>query len=329
MLVPDTQRDRANAIQQLTGPLAGMIAPAIAGFTFSLIGVEGAIVIDLVTFVFALGVVLNVQIPHPAQTEEGREMQGAMWAEALGGLRFLWSRRPLFVLTLFTTVVNFLVVGVMALLTPYILARTGSEAALGVIMSGFNLGAIVGAIIIGAWGGTRPRIHTMMPALIMVGVFLMLLGTARSPVVLGVVAFLLMVPLPIMTAPFMSMMQAKVPPDLQGRVFAANGQLSMLLTPIAYLLVGPLADDVFEPAIHLGELSGFTPLVGNSAGAGMGLMILLVGGMTVMLTIIIYALPVIHHMEALLPDYVPVQQCEGTGEATFVPASTPSNVNGS
>ncbi len=31
MLVPDDKRDSANAIQQITGPVAGIIAPAIAG----------------------------------------------------------------------------------------------------------------------------------------------------------------------------------------------------------------------------------------------------------------------------------------------------------
>lgn len=141
MLIPDEQRDRANAIQQLTGPVAGMVAPAIAGFTFALIGV----------------------------------------------------------------------VGVMTLLTPYVLSRTGSEVTLGVVLSLFNLGAIVGAIIIGIWGGTRPRIHTMMPALIAVGVFLGMFGMARSPLALAVAALLLMLPLPMIEAPFVSMMQAKVP----------------------------------------------------------------------------------------------------------------------
>lgn len=228
----------------------------------------------------------------------------------MGGLHYLWSRRTLFTLILFTTVANFLVVGVITLLTPYVLARTGSEAALGIILSLFNLGAIVGAVIIGVWGGTRPRIHTMMPALIMAGVCLMLMGMAQSALTLAVAAFPLMIPMPIMTAPFMSMMQTKVPPDLQGRVFAVNGQLSMLLTPIAYLLVGPLADSVFEPAVAQAGWKAVAPLVGEGVGAGMGLMIVLAGGITILLTIMMYALPSVRHMEVNLPDYAPAQQGE-------------------
>jgi MFS family permease len=310
MLIPDEQRDRANAIQQLTGPVAGMIAPAIAGFIFTLIGVVGAILIDLATFLVGVAVVLRVHIPRPAQTEEGEAAQGTLWQESLGGLRYLWSRRALFVLMMFTAVINFLVVGVITLLTPYILSRTGSEVTLGIILSLFNLGAIAGAVIIGVWGGTRPRIHTMLPALIVVGLFLMALGMARSPWALAAAAFLLMLPLPMIEAPFMSMMQAKVPPDLQGRVFAVTGQISMLLTPIAHLLVGPLADRAFEPAVVGRDLNLVTEIVGSGVGSGMGLMFVLSGGMTAVLTAVIYAHPAIRNLEANLPDYIPAPQDE-------------------
>src|SRR5689334_4312851 len=45
LLVPDGQRDRANAIQQVTGPAAGIIAPALAGVIYTLVGITGSIVI--------------------------------------------------------------------------------------------------------------------------------------------------------------------------------------------------------------------------------------------------------------------------------------------
>ena len=314
MLIADEQRDRANAIQQLSGPVAGMIAPAIAGFTFVVIGVAGAIIVDLVTFLIAVGVVLRIHIPRPVQTDEGQALQGSLWQESLGGLRYLWSRRILFVLMLFTAVVNFLVIGVMTLATPYVLARTGSEVALGGILSLFNVGAIAGALIIGIWGGTRPRIHTMMPALIAVGIFLMGLGMAQSPGALAVAALLLMLPLPMIEAPFLSMMQAKVPPDLQGRVFAVTRQISMVLTPVAYLLVGPLADRVFEPAAAQSGWNAITPVVGKGTGSGMGLMIVLAGSITAILTALMYAHPAIRNLEANLPDYLPVPVPQNAGE---------------
>jgi len=96
-------------------------------------------------------------------------------------------------------------------------------------------------------------------------------------------------------------MQAKTPPDLQGCVFAVLDQIAMLLTPLAYLLVGPLADHVFEPAVGQAWWGRVAPLVG--AGAGMGLMYALAGVLTFSLTVLVYAVPAVRRLEAELPGY--------------------------
>ncbi len=310
MLVPDEKRDRANAIRQITDPAAGIIAPAIAGFIYVLIGVEGAILIDMATFLVAVAVVLNVHIPRPEQTEAGKAMSGSIWKEALGGLRYLLARRTLLGVVLHVSLLNFLVGGAGALMIPYILARTGSEATLGILMSTLNIGAIVGAVIIGAWGGTRPRIHTIMLGVIAIGVFLVLLGTAQTGFALGAALFLTLLPIPMINASFSSMLQAKVAPDVQGRVFAVLGQIGSFLTPLAYLLAGPLADQVFEPAVGQAGWETVAPLVGNGVGSGMGMIIAIGGALAALTTVVVYALPSVRHMEANLPDYEPVAAVE-------------------
>jgi hypothetical protein len=166
-----------------------------------------------------------------------------------------------------------------------------------------NLGAVVGGVFMSIWGGTRPRINTMMPGIIVTGIFLALAGTAQTPTSLGITMFMFMVPIPIINAAFASMAQAKIAPDMQGRVFAAAGQITMLMSPLAYLLIGPLADKVFEPAVGLAGWSTVAPLVGDGAGAGMGLIFVGSGVLAAVTSIIVYAIPAIRHMEANLPDY--------------------------
>lgn len=124
-------------------------------------------------------------------------------------------------------------------------------------------------------------------------------------------ALLLMLPLPMIEAPFLSMMQAKVPPDLQGRVFVVTRQISMVLTPVAYLLVGPLADRVFEPAAAQSGWNAITPVVGKGTGSGVGLMIVLAGSITAVLTALMYARPTVRNLEANSPDYLPAPQNDG------------------
>jgi MFS family permease len=224
LLVPDEQRDRANAIRQLTGPMAGIIAPVVTGLVYSLIGVVGVMAIDLTTFLFA---------------------------------------------------------GPMELLIPYIKTLTGSETWVGTLM--------------GIWGGTKPRIHTIMIGLLMTSAAVMLYGVVRTPLGLGLALFFLLLPIPIVNALFMSILQAKVPPDMQGRVFSVVMQMAMLATPLSFLVTGPLVDEFFDPAVGVGAWEMVEPLVGAEAGSGMGLLIIL--------TAAAYAHPKIRSMEADLPDY--------------------------
>ena len=120
--------------------------------------------------------------------------------------------------------------------------------------------------------------------------------------------FVLMFALPFPNAAFFSILQAKVAPDLQGRVFAALGQVAALLTPVAFLLAGPLADKVFEPAVRSAAWTPLAWLVGVGPGAGIGLMLVIAGAATGLLTLAVYALPAIRRLEATLPDYEAVAQ---------------------
>jgi MFS family permease len=304
MLIPDNQRDRANAIQQLTGPMAGIIAPAIAGLVYALVGVNGAIVFDLVTFAVGVLVVFLIRIPKPTETAEGRALRGSVWREVMGGFQYLLKRRVLLFLTLLISVLNFLFSAALALQTPYILSRTGSEATLGVLLSVMNAGALIGGIVIGVWGGTRPRMNTVIPAMIVSGTGLATFGMAQTPVLLGVSLFLMMFPVPMINALFMSILQAKIAPDLQGRVFAVLGQISLLLSPLAFLGIGPLADQVFEPAVEQPGWERVAGLVGSLPGAGFGLIMLICGGIVVGVSLLLVFVPAIRNMEVTLPDYV-------------------------
>ncbi|MCC6617187.1 MAG: MFS transporter [Anaerolineae bacterium] len=307
MLVPDSQRERANAVMQLTGPLAGLFAPALTGLVYAVVSVTGIMIVDLVTFAVAITAMLLLHIPRPAQTDAGKARSGSFLRELTGGFSYLWQYKPLIALMLCAALINFVAVGFSSMQTPYLLARTGSEVTLGLVLSASSLGAIVGGIIIGAWGGTRPRIHTVMPSLIAFGIFLAIVGVGRTPVVLAVALFCFMACPMFINVSLVSMFQAKIPPDMQGRVFAAITQVALAVSPISPLIVGPLADRVFEPAVGTPAWAPFAPLVGNSTGAGMGLIIVIGGVVMTVFAIVTYLLPAIRHMEANIPDYAPVE----------------------
>jgi len=305
MLVPDSQRSRANSVMLVTSPLAGIIAPAITGFFYALVGVTGIIVIDLVTFLIGVAVVLAVHIPMPAQTAEGQAARGSIWRESLTGLQFVWRRKPLLMVFVFTGMTNFFAAAMMTLQTPYILLRTGSEAALGTLLSIYSLGSLTGTLLMAAWGGPRKRIYTMMPGIATMGLAIAFLGTQREAPFMAIAMFIMALFPPMNNVSIISILQQKVPPDLQGRVFAAISQMSITLIPLSYLISGPLTDRVFEPAVLTPGWSTFAGLVGSEPGAGIGLMMVVSGLAITMVSLAIYSIPMVRGLETALPDYVP------------------------
>ncbi|HEY3798413.1 MAG TPA: MFS transporter [Caulobacteraceae bacterium] len=303
MLVPDAGRDRANAIGMLSGPAAGVLAPTLAGLLYAFIGVVGAISVDLATFVVAIVTLVLIRIPMPPQSAEGRQLRAPIWRQAFDGFRYLRARPTLLGLCGSFAIFNVFVLGAVVLVVPYILDRTGNVAALGVVMGTLNFGALVGAVVMAVWGGTRPRIHTVMLGAAMVAVSLALAGVSRGALSIGASLFMLMFATPFIEAAMMSILQAKTAPDLQGRVFASIGQITAVLRPAAYVISGPLADRVFEPARRLPLWRTVAWLVGQGTGAGIGLMFVAGGALALLLALTVYGLPAIRRLEATLPDH--------------------------
>lgn len=302
LLVPADQRDRANAVQGMSHPLAGIIAPALAGLLYTTVGLTGIVFIDLATFFVAVLAVYRMHIPQPPQSDEARASSGGFWRELSGGFRYLQARPALLGLVLYFTAMNFLLNGPLDLSIPYLIRITGSEGLTGLVLAMSSLGGFVGAGLLAVFSKRiRSRMGLILPAMLMVGLMFLLHGTTRSVVVLSVSIFLLIGGLQIW-ALYTSILQAKTPPDLQGRIFALTGQLGYLGATLSFLLVGPLVDRVIEPAVGTPGWASFSPLVGNEPGAGMGLVLVVTGGIILLLTLIVFAFPAIRQLEIQLPD---------------------------
>jgi DHA3 family macrolide efflux protein-like MFS transporter len=77
-------------------------------------------------------------------------------------------------------------------------------------------------------------------------------------------------------------------------------------TCIAYLIAGPLADNVLEPLLAKGgPLAGsIGQIIGTGPGRGIGLLYIVVGIFTVLVTIVAYSYPRLRLIEDELPDAV-------------------------
>ncbi len=106
---------------------------------------------------------------------------------------------------------------------------------------------------------------------------------------------------PIAAGSSQSIWQSKVPPELQGRVFALRQISSIIAAPVSYLLAGALADRVFEPLMN-DPPPLLATLLGSGAGRGIGLMFVLTGLFVFGIVAVAWNLPRIRNLETEVPD---------------------------
>jgi hypothetical protein len=202
---------------------------------------------------------------------------------------------------------NFFNVLGFAVFAPMILARTGSnEIIFGSVQSAGAIGGVIGGLVMSAWGGFRRHVNGVLLGWFFVGLFgQMVAGLGRSLPVWAIGVFTVMFFAPIINASNQAIWQAKVAPDVQGRVFATRRLIAWLASPISQLIAGPLADHVLEPAMSQGSTlaSLFSWLVGGGKGAGISLMLVFTGIMIAISGLAGYLFPVIRSAEELLPDH--------------------------
>jgi MFS family permease len=304
-MLPKTQYARAAGMNSLAQYTSLIGAPVLAGILLGVIGISGILLIDVITFVVAVGALLVVHIPPPetVETEEPKPL----WADSVFGIRYIAARPGLLGLTLIAFTFTMAESLGYPLIAPMILARTGNdEIALGTVQGVLGLGGVTGGVLISVWGGPKRRIHAILVGFILTGLLGdALMGLGQSLAVWIVAAFFLEVFIPLVLGPYQSIWQSKVPPDIQGRVFAARGLITTVAEPVSMALAGLLADHVLEPGMMPGgALAGtFGGLVGTGAGAGMALLLVFCGVSSALAGVAGYAFSAVREVENVLPDH--------------------------
>ena len=235
---------RAEGMLGSARALSGILAPIFAAALLGQIGLNGIMLIDLATFLFAFGTLLVIHIPQARQTETGMQSKGTLWQEIRFGFRYINEKKSLRALTiLFMLAGIFLAIGA-TLMTPLVLGRTGNnESALATVLSTGAVGGIVGGVILSLWGGTKHRIHTVLLAGIgacLLGI--VWLGLGQSILMWAIGSFFFAFFEPFVEGGNIAIWQVKVPTDIQGRVFSARHLLVQLPYLFGILLAGYLAD---------------------------------------------------------------------------------------
>lgn len=310
LLVPRQHYGRASAFTQLGEALPAIAGPALAGALYVGIQLGKMALIDFATYVFAVLLMLFfVRIPIPARTVQPAKEKDSLWTEMRFGWDYILARKGLFALLMLFMVYNFLSGVIGPLITPLILDNWDAST-LGFLSTLMGVGMLAGTLVMSTWGGGKRKIFTLLAAGLLDGLFLVAAGLRVSLPLLAVCGFGVMFTGPFINASSQAIWQAKVAPDVQGRVFAFRRTIGMSSSIVAPLLAAPLADTIFKPGMAPGGSLALTlgPIFGAGAERGIGVMISLVG--LLIMTAILAALnvPLLRRVELDLPDHKPERE---------------------
>lgn len=304
LLVPREQLGRANGLLGVSHGIRDLATPLVAGALVPLIGITGVMLIDVVTFGFAIVVMAFLRIPRPVQSAVGSAARGSMLSESAWGWRYILERPGLLSLLITFTGINFLNSMSMHLITPLVLSRTDNQtAALGIVFSAFGAGVLAGSMYMTITGGPKPRVHGVFAGIGLAGLLgQTLLGLGQSVPVWVMANVIAGFFLPVMNGSSQAIWQSKVEPDVQGRVFTVRRLIAQFTSPLALMIAGPLVDRVFTPLSTSPFGASLAPLFGPAAGRGFAMMFVLFGLLTCLNGFGAYLRPRARNVERDLPD---------------------------
>ncbi len=305
LLVPKEHYGRANGFVQLGEALPQIAGPALAGALYVAVHLGYMALIDGATYLFSVVLLLLfVKIPNPPRTADGRKAKGSLLAEMRFGWDYIVQRKGLLALLMFFLAINF-IGGVMnPLFTPLVLDNWKADV-LGYISTIMGVGMLVGTLLMSAWGGGKRKVYTLLWASLVSSLFLAAAGLRASIPLLAVCGFGFMFTMPLMNASSQAIWQAKVAPDVQGRVFSVRRAIAWSSQMVAPLLAAPLADYAFRPAMSVGGALApiLGPWMGIGPNRGVGLLITVLGLLSAVVTVAFFGNAHIRKVETELPDH--------------------------
>lgn len=279
LLVSKKDLGRAGGMDEFSFATGNVAAPLLAGVLIPAVGISGLLLVDLATFVVAIATLVVVRIPaRPQAPEAAGARRPSVFNDVGFGWRYVTERPHLVRLLVFFSLANLFAAFATVLVLPMVLGFASTQA-LGVVLSVGSVGMIVGGALMGAWGGPRRRILGIVLPGLLVGASITATGVRPSVPLIVVGFFLFNFAIPIMQSCSQAIWQVKVPVALQGRVFAIRRMVATFTRPVAFLLAGPLADGLFEPALEPGGALAGTAgqVIGTGDGRGIGLLMILLG----------------------------------------------------
>ena len=157
-IVPRKHLSRANGMVQVSTGIAKIASPFIAGLLMGIVGLQGILTIDFVTFVIALFSLALVRFPNLRRTKLiKRSPIEQFFRDTVSGWKYIATRPGLSRLLSFVAV-SYFTTGMLEVILWPLLYQPNSTERLGGILSIGGCGMLVGSLLMSVWGGSKNRV---------------------------------------------------------------------------------------------------------------------------------------------------------------------------
>ncbi len=231
--------DRLNGIHEGVFGVGWAVGPALGALLIAGAGPERAFWVPFVLFLVAVACIVRLRVGDAGQEARGRreEEEGA-WRGLVLGVTVLWRDHALRAVTVALMVLAAVYLPTESVVLPAYFEARNEPGSLGILVSLMSAGTIIGAFGYG-WLAARLSRYQLTR--------IVLLGTVAAIIPLSFLP-----PLPVMLlagfalglawGPFSPLMntlvQVRVPADVQGRVYGVQMSLFYASPPLVFLLAG-------------------------------------------------------------------------------------------
>jgi DHA3 family macrolide efflux protein-like MFS transporter len=248
LMVPEEHLSRVAGMNQALHGALNIVSPPLGALLLGVLSLQAILMIDVGTAVLAVVPLFFVHIPQPQSRPASAAADAAkssLWRDVRQGLRYVWGWPGLFAFLLMFTIGNFLFSPAFSLLPLLVTGHFGGKAFhLGWLEAAAGIGVLLGGLVLSAWGGFRRRILTSLMGFVGIGVGILTVGLAPASafwLALGA-TFLVGLSIAMTDGPIVAVVQAKVAPEMQGRVFTLMHSASKAMSPLSLAVAGPVAD---------------------------------------------------------------------------------------
>ncbi|SHF23996.1 MFS transporter [Caloramator proteoclasticus] len=253
-IVEEEHLTKANSLTSSVNSLSNIFGLVAGGALYALLGIKFIFIFNAVSYI--LSGISEMFIEYKNKINIDKREEKHFIRELLDTFKYIKNQRPVFIVMMAATLINFILVPVFAVYLPYIFNQIAKTSALeySYVGAAESVGFLLGAAIISSIP-QRDKINGYLKigmivycllifvAYLVVNSFIKGYIVSKVLVTIFVItALLLGVFSSIMNIPFGVFIQRRIPNELLGRVSAMLNTLSMAAMPLGMLFGGALAD---------------------------------------------------------------------------------------